>query len=127
MEAQIVLAYCYLEIWQFLWFNYIQFKPSLSTKVICGHIPLMKKLVNYRIYPPKNKPPPPFSAVDMAHIGEGAYFRMCAKPLKYKPPSSRWRYLLGLLHLYNTYLAIYMVYTHIWALNTAGATISQWY
>ena len=38
------------------------------------------------LYPSENKPPPLFSAVDMAQTGEGAYFRICAKRLDYKPP-----------------------------------------
>ena len=38
----------------------------------------------YRIVPKIS--PPPFSAVDMAQTGEGAYFRICATRLEYKPP-----------------------------------------
>ena len=37
-------------------------------------------------YSPENKPPPPFSAVDMAQTREGAYFQIHAMRLKYKPP-----------------------------------------
>ena len=45
-------------------------------------------------YPPENKPPPPFSAVDMAQTGGGASFRICAMRLEY-----------------NTLLDIYGVYS----------------
>ena len=41
------------------------------------------------LYHPENKPPPPFSAVDMAQTGEGAYFQQCAMHLECKPTSSR--------------------------------------
>ena len=34
------------------------------------------------------KEAPPFSAVDMAQTGEGAYFRVRATRLEYKPPIS---------------------------------------
>jgi hypothetical protein len=37
----------------------------------------------YRILP---KISPPFSAVDMSQTGEGAYIRICATHLEYKPP-----------------------------------------
>ena len=33
--------------------------------------------------------PPPFSIVDMAQTGAGAYFRICEILLEYKPPSSK--------------------------------------
>ena len=46
----------------------------------------------------------------MAQTGEGAYFWICAKRLEYKPPSSRYRYLLVFIHQYNTRLAIYGAY-----------------
>ena len=36
-------------------------------------------------YPPK-KTPPPFSTVDIAYAGKGAYFQVCAMCLEYKPP-----------------------------------------
>ena len=45
------------------------------------------RMLNVHVpYPPKNKPPLPFSAVDMAQTREGAYFRICAMHLEYISP-----------------------------------------
>ena len=38
------------------------------------------------LYPPENKPPPPFSAVHLAQTGRGHYFQICAIGLERKPP-----------------------------------------
>ena len=66
-------------------------------------------------YPPKISPPPPFSALDMAQTGEGAYFRICATRLEYNisPPlaDSLTRLTSFSPPIYNTRIAIYRVYS----------------
>ena len=63
-----------------------KYSPRASCFQLASYSSIASSKCALRLWPYVAVTHPPFSAEDMAQTGEGAYFRICATRLEYKPP-----------------------------------------